>query len=309
MNTFSSNRLLSIIFILIAFLSANMPVCASQYSTIESTSVQQKLAKLEASSGGRIGVSAVNTANNQTIQYRAEDRFPIQSTFKVMGVSAILKKSMTDSHLLQQKITYKKQDLVFWSPITEKHFTHGMKISELCAAAIMYSDSTAINLLMKKLGGPEAVTTFARSIGDNTFRVDNWESELNLNPSDLRDTSTPAAMEKSLQYLTLGNFLDTPQREQLVGWMKGNTTGDTRIRAGIPKGWGVADKTGAGSGYGITNDIGIIWPPKCAPIVVAMYFYINKKDAARRDDVIASITRIVMNEFANSDQCIKLKSA
>ena len=101
---------------------------------------------------------------------------------------------MTDSHLLQQKVTYEKRDVVFWSPITTKYLIDGaggMTISELCAAAIMFSDDTAINLLVKKLGGPEAVTAFARSIGDNTFRLNSWEPELNSIPDDLRDTSTP----------------------------------------------------------------------------------------------------------------------
>lgn len=143
--------------------------------------IQEKLAALEGSSRGRIGIAAINTANNQSIQYRAEERFPFCSTSKVMGVSAILKQSMTDSHLLQQKITYTKKDIDAsgYSPITKNHIARGMKIGELCAATITYSDNTAINLLMKKLGGPKAVTAFAHSIGDTTFRLDRWEPKLN----------------------------------------------------------------------------------------------------------------------------------
>ncbi|CAN5307387.1 class A beta-lactamase BlaA [soil metagenome] len=291
---------------MISVVSAYIPVLASDQK-IKSTSIETKLTMLEGSFDGRIGISAVNTANNSRIQYHAEKRFPIQSTFKVMLAAAILKQSMTNSHLLQQKITYTKHDLVVWSPITEKHLADGMTISELCAAVLMYSDNSAANLLMKKLGGPEAVTVFARSIGDNTFSVSRWEAELNSNPNNFRDTSTPAAMEKSLQLLILGNVLAPPQREQLVTWMKGNTTGDTQIRAGVPKGWIVADKTGSGS-YGIANDIGIVWPSKCAPIVVTIYSVQNKKDATRRNDVIASATSILLDEFAKADKCIKMKS-
>lgn len=278
--------------ITIALISAYMPALAN--------TTQQKFTTLENSVDERIGIYAINTANNQRIEYRSEERFPIQSTFKIMAVSAMLKKSMTDNQLLKQKITYQKQDLVFWSPITEKHLADGMTISELCAAAMMYSDNTATNLLVKKLGGPEAVTTYARSIGDHTFRVNGWEPELNSNPANLNDTSTPKAMANSLQQLTLGNKLATPERKQLVTWMKGNTTGDTRIRAGVPKGWIVADKTGAGDSYGISNDIGIIWPPHGAPIVVAIYTGHKKKDATRRDDVVVSITQILLDEFAKT---------
>ena len=264
------------------------------------TTVQEKLAALETSFGGRIGVSAINTTNNQSIQYRANERFPIQSTFKLMVVADILKKSAIDNNLLQQKMAYTKKDLVFWSPITEKRLGDSMTISELSAAAMMYSDNTATNLLVKKLGGPKSVTAFAHSIGDTMFRVDGWEPELNSDRSKLNDTSTPAAMVKSLQRLALGNILAPEQRNQLVAWMKGNTTGDARIRAGVPNGWLVADKTGAGD-YGISNDIAIIWPPKSDPIVLAIYSVQNKKDAIRHDDVVASVTRMLIKEFVQTD--------
>lgn len=271
----------------------------------ESSFINEKFKDLETSLDGRIGVLAINTANNQAIKYRPLERFPIQSTFKLMAVSAILKKSETDNNLLKQKITYTKQDLVFWSPITEKHVAEGMTIFELCAAAMMHSDNTATNLIVKKLGGPEVVTAFARSIGDNTFRIDSWEPDLNSNPSDIRDTSTPTAMGESLQKLTLGNILTPSKRNQLVNWMKGNTTGDIRIRAGVPKGWIVADKTGSGNDYGISNDIAIIWPPNCAPIVITIYSGHDTKDTVPRDDILVSSTQLVINEFAKTDSCLK----
>lgn len=296
MNRYPLKRSLSITALIISYLFLYIPAMVNA-QPIEPPSIEKKLAALEASFDGRIGLYAVNLANNQSVQYRAMTRFPIQSTFKVIAVSAILKRSMTDNHLLQERVTFSKQDLVFWSPITEKHLADGMTISELCKAAIMFSDNTATNLIMKKLGGPSAVTAFARSIGDNTFRLDHWEPELNSNPNNVQDSSTPAAMQKSLQKLALGNILASPQRKQLVAWMKGNTTGDARIRAGAPKGWVVADKTGSGSDYGIANDIAIIWPPNDAPIVVAIYSISNQKNAPARDDVIAQATRILIDEL------------
>ncbi len=270
-----------------------------------SAQTSSSLAELEASSGGHLGVSAINTANNKVVQYNAEKRFPFQSTFKVMVAAAILKQSMTNPQLLQQKVTYKKEDLVFWSPITEKYLADGMTISELCAAAIMFSDNMATNLLVKKLGGPEAMMLFARSLDDNTFHLENWEPQLNSNPGDLRDTSTPVAMTKSLQKLSLGNILGASQQKKLVAWMTECTTGYNRIRAGVPIGWIVADKTGGASDYGITNDIGILWPLNGAPIVITIFFIQDKKDAPHRDDVIASATKIILSELAQTDSSIK----
>ena len=257
--------------------------------------LEKKLADLESFSDGRIGLSALNTADNRRFQYRASERFPLCSTAKLMTVSAILRQSMADSHLLQQKIIYNKEDLVTYSPITEKQIVDGMKVCDLCAAAMEKSDNTAMNLLTKKLGGTGAVTLFARSIDDNTFRLDRIEPELNSAiPGDLRDTTTPEAMEKSLYQLCLGDALALPQRKQLQKWLKSCSTGDSRIRAGVPKDWIVGDKTGTGD-YGTTNDVAIIWPPNRSPIVVAIYFTQNKKDANPKNDVIESVTRILIN--------------
>ena len=269
-------------------------------------STQVKLAALEASSGGKLGISAINTGNHQRIQYRAEEHFPMGCTSKVIGVSAILKKSMTERELLKEKITYQKEDLTTWSPVTKNHLVDGMTVSELGAAAISLSDNTAMNLLAKKIGGPEGLNAFARSIGDEHFKlVHTWPEEAMASPHSLEYSTTPAAMEKSLQKLALGDVLAAPQREMLLTWLKNNVTGNARIRAGVPKGWLVGDKTGTGFYYGSTSDIAIIWPPNCGPIVVAIYYSNSKKEAPKREDIIASATRILMNAFEQDDHCIK----
>jgi beta-lactamase class A len=287
------------------FVTALAPSSVAISQPTSSTSVQQQLVDLEASSGGHLGVAAINTANNQRIDYHAEERFPFCSTFKVMVVGGILKQSMTDRHFLSQQIFYTQQEVERsgYAPITKNHLATGMTISELCAAALCYSDNNAANLLIKQLGGLGAVTAFARSIGDASFRLDRQEPELNSGvPGDLRDTSTPAAMAKSLQNLALGNALGVPQHQQLLTWMKNNTTGEKRIRAGVPKGWSVAEKTGSGA-YGITNDIGIIWPPGSAPIIVAIYFSTqDQKDNTHHDDIIAAATRILINRLMDPEQ-------
>jgi beta-lactamase class A len=286
--------------------SNDMPSKSNDVQQHKLDTVQKKLAKLEASLGGRLGISAIDTTTKKRIQYRAKERFPMCSTSKVMAVSAILNKSVKDVSLLQKNITYTQQDLDHgqFAPITTKNLSTGMSIGNLCAATIDYSDNTAMNLLLKEIGGPQAVTTYARYIGDNTYRLDRFEPELNTAiPGDLRDTTTPLAMEKSLRNLTLENALPIPQRKQLQTWLKSNTTGDTKIRAGVPKNWIVGDKTGSGS-YGTTNDIGIIWPPKCSPIVVAVYYTQNKKDAVANKDIIASAIRIIIEEFSQTNKCL-----
>ncbi|MCR5896991.1 MULTISPECIES: PEN family class A beta-lactamase, Bcc-type [Burkholderia] len=257
----------------------------------------QMLAELESSVGGRLGVCAIDTASGRVIEHRADERFPFCSTFKAMLSAAVLAQSVARPALLQQRVTYTRADLVNYSPVSEKHVGEGMTVAALCEAAIQYSDNSAANLLMKLLGGPSAVTAYARSIGDDTFRLDRWETELNTAlPGDLRDTTTPAAMAASMRVLMVGDALPAAQRAQLVAWMRGNKVGDKRLRAGVPAGWTVGDKTGTGD-YGTTNDAGVVWSPSRAPIAVAVYYTQARADARSKDDVIASVARIVVQAF------------
>lgn len=289
MNQTPLRRLLLLVCVTLSLVAAHLPVQANM-----KPSLQKQFAELEAKANGRLGVSVIDTGTGREIAYRGHERFAFCSTFKVLVAGAILQQSMAHPGLLQQNVLYSKTDLVTYSPLTEKHLAQGMTIAELCAATLQYSDNTAANLLLQQLGGLQGVNRFARSIGDASFRLDRWETELNsAAPGDERDTTTPSAMAASLKKLVLGDVLAAPQREQLIGWMKANTTGDASIRAGVPAGWVVGDKTGSG-GYGTTNDIAVLWPQKGAPLVLAVYFTQNQPDAGSRRDVITEATRLLI---------------
>jgi beta-lactamase class A len=253
-----------------------------------------QLARLEKEYGGRLGVAAFNTADGRQLLHRADERFPMCSTFKMMLAAAVLSR---DPALLDKRLRYEKSDLVLHSPVTGKHLADGMTVEALCEATLQYSDNTAANLLMKQIGGPAAVTAYARSIGDSEFRLDRWETELNSAiPGDVRDTTTPQAMARSLQKLVMGEALPLHCRRQLKDWMIGNTTGATRIRAGVPSGWIVADKTGAGD-YGTVNDIALIWPPGRPPIVLAVYLTLPGKDDKARPELHGDVAKVAIEAF------------
>lgn len=261
--------------------------------------IEEQLNTLEKYSQGRLGVALINTEDNSQITYRGEERFAMASTSKVMAVAAVLKASEKQAGLLDKNITIKKSDLVAYSPITEKHLTTGMTLAELSAATLQYSDNTAMNKILDYLGGPAKVTQFARSINDVTYRLDRKEPELNTAiHGDPRDTTSPIAMAKSLQALTLGDALGQSQRQQLVTWLKGNTTGDNSIKAGLPKHWVVGDKTGSGD-YGTTNDIAVIWPENHAPLILVVYFTQQEQDAKYRKDIVAQAAEIVTRKLSN----------
>lgn len=252
-----------------------------------------ELAQLEQGLGGRLGVFALDIGSGAQLSYRGDERFPLCSTFKAVLAAAILQRSMQETDLLQRRIRYLQSDLISHSPICEQHLAGGMTVAELCAATVQYSDNAAANLLMKVLGGPQAVTAFARSVGDQQFRLERWETELNSAiPGDLRDTTTPAAMAQTLQRTVLGDGLGATQRQQLQTWLLGNTTGAARIAAGVPASWRVGDKTGTGS-YGTANDVGVVWPPQRAPLVLAIYTHHADEQAQANNVVIASAARVV----------------
>ncbi len=262
--------------------------------------IEEQLSTLEKYSQGRLGVALINTKDNSQITYRGEERFAMASTSKVMAVAAVLKESEKQAGLLDKNITIKKSDLVAYSPITEKHIVTGMSLAQLSAATLQYSDNTAMNKILDYLGGPSKVTQFARSINDVTYRLDRKEPELNTAiHGDPRDTTSPIAMAKSLQALALGDALGQSQRQQLVTWLKGNTTGDHSIKAGLPKHWIVGDKTGSGD-YGTTKDIAVIWPENHAPLILVVYFTQQEQDAKYRKDIIAKAAEIVTKPFVTS---------
>lgn len=253
----------------------------------------ERFQALEHALNGRLGVCALAVETGRLLTWRGDERFPICSTFKWVLAAAVLHQFGHSQDLLR-RISYSKADMVAYSPISEQHLAEGMTLGELCAAAVQYSDNTAANLLLREVGGPAGLTAFARGRGDPQFRLDRWEPALNTAlPGDLRDTSTPSAMAHTLHNLLLGNGLGDAQRRQLTNWMLGNTTGNARIRAGVPKGWAVADKTGTGA-YASASDVGMVWPVHGGPVALAIYTtQPSSAKAAPRDDIIAEAAKLV----------------
>jgi beta-lactamase class A len=214
-----------------------------------------QLAELEKRSGGRLGVSIFDTASGRATSHRGDERFPMCSTFKLLAVAALLREVEQGRQRLDRRIRFEPADVVVNSLITkDRAGGDGMSLSEICEAAMTYSDNTAGNLILANIGGPQGLTAFARQIGDSITRLDRIEPELNeAQPGDLRDTTTPAAMIGNLKALVLGNVLSDPSKSLVEKWLVGNRTGDKRLRAGLPTDWRCGDKTGSGE-RGTTNE-------------------------------------------------------
>ncbi|MFJ9146519.1 class A beta-lactamase [Streptomyces sp. NPDC102270] len=256
--------------------------------------VGTRLRALEERYDARLGVFAHHLTARRSVRYRADERFPMCSVFKALAAAAVLRDLDRDGEVLARRIHYTEDDLVIpGSDQTEAHLAEGMTIAELAEVAITYSDNTAGNLLLRELGGPTAITRFARSLGDRITRLDRWEPELNTaEPWRHTDTTSPYAIGRTYGRLVLGDALDRRDRELLTHWLLSNTTSVDRFHAGLPKTWTVADKTGGGS-YGTNNDVGVVWTGAGDPIVLSVLSTMPAQDAVRVDALVADAAAVV----------------
>jgi beta-lactamase class A len=281
-----------------ALLGAALSACPAFYgargmAADRPSDARRRIADLERRYGGHLGVAILDTAAAKQVEHRGDERFPMCSTFKLLAAALVLSRVDRGEENLARRIVYQQSDLVAYSPITEKHVGGvGLTVGEICEAAVTLSDNTAANLLLDSFGGPQAVTSYVRSLGDGVTRLDRREPELNeARPGDPRDTTTPVSMLHLLQKIVLGSVLSSSSRDQLTAWLVANRTGDRRLRAGVPAGWRVGDKTGTGRNNA-TNDVAVIWPPARAPIIVTAYYVEAAASDDQRDAVLSEVGRV-----------------
>jgi len=255
-----------------------------------------RIEALERRNGAIIGLHATELDAATSAEYRADGMFALCSTFKAYAAARVLQMSEAGQVHLTDRLPIGGGPFLTHSPRTQAHFGQTMTLSELCEAAVQVSDNTAANMLLTVIGGPPAITAFARSIGDTRTRLDRWELELNSAiPGDPRDTSTPAAFGGGIRALLTGDVLAPPQRAEFERWLQNNET--SSIRTVLAPGWAVADKTGAGA-YGSTNDIGVVFAPDGRRAIVAIMVRSAADDphAANMQSLIGEITRLVLPE-------------
>lgn len=265
-------------------------------ATPQINSVSEKLEVLENKYNAKLGVYATN--GNEKIKYHSRERFAYTSTYKAI-ISGLLLKNRTEEEL-QKTIFFSKEDLVDYSPITEQFVDKGMTLKEIIHAAVAYSDNTAGNLLLNEMGGTKKFQKELRLIGDKTTISSRYETDLNSAiPGDIRDTTTPEAFGQDLKYLTDPKHLDSQALKYFKQTLVDNTTGDNLIRAGVPDGYLVGDKTGAGS-YGTRNDIAIIFKEnsKKKPLVWTIFSKMDKEDDSYNDQLIADVAKVLSEEFS-----------
>ncbi len=254
------------------------------------------LAGIERTAQGRLGVAMLDTGSGLALGWRQDERFAMASTFKAVLAGWMLALVDQGKERLDARVHYAAADVVAYSPVSGPRAGDGggLTVGELCAATVSLSDNTAANLLLARHGGPAGFTAFVRSLGDGITRLDRNEPALNqAKVGDPRDTTTPLAMLLTLRKLVLGDVLTATSRAWLQRWLVETSTGDKRLRAGVP-GWKVGDKTGTASDSGTANDVAVLWPPTGgAPVLVTCYLTRSAAKPEQRDAAIAQVARAV----------------
>ncbi|PTY08001.1 class A beta-lactamase [Opitutaceae bacterium EW11] len=262
---------------------------------VSGSALSSLLSALEERCAGRLGVAVLDPQTGEWLGWREDERFAMCSTFKLLLAASILQRVDRGLERTDRSILVPPKPLLVTSPVTEQHAGERMPVGALCEAIVTRSDNTAANLLLETVGGPDAVTRFARSIGDEVTRLDRPELALNeATPGDPRDTTTPRAMARNLETLLVKDLLAPASREQLIAWMVESRSGIAKLRSALPAGWRAGDKTGA-NGSTTSNDIAIAWRPDGRPLLIAAYLTECPGPEAKRASVLAETGRLVFS--------------
>lgn len=273
----------------LAAVAKNLTDKKERWAPADVTALNLALAELERASQGRLGVSLFDRGSGQVASYRGDERFLMLSSFKTLATAYVLARSDQGIDQLSRRISITEEDMLEYAPVTRRYIgPRGMTLAELCHATITTSDNTAANLILRSYGGPQALTQFIRSLGDTVTRHDRYEPELNQPHSvEPMDTTSPNAMSNTLNTLLFGSALKPESQQLLQSWLMANTTGDRRLRAGVPPSWIVGEKTGT-AGLG-ANDVGFIQAPSGSPVIVSVYLETDTIAAPERDQIIAAV--------------------
>jgi beta-lactamase class A len=302
----------------------------------DSGALDSTFAAIERQSGGQLGVSATVVESGRTVSYRAGERFPMASTFKAAVALAVMAQVDSGRITLDDSVDVMPRDFrIGPSQVSDSVGPRGGKttIGALVRSMLLYSDNTATDRLMRLVGGPAAVRAHLASRGITGISVDRYEGEVHWQYNgvrdvppdtawtredfnrriaavpaaakdsaharfyaDPRDTATPDGWVQLLIQLQRGDGIAPRSRAFLLDAMRRSPTGMNRIRAGVPRGTEVADKTGTIGRT--TNDVGLVTLPDGTHLALAIFVRNSTKSNEQVEPAIAAAARAAFAHFA-----------
>jgi len=289
--------------------------------------LEKQFAEIAKDAKGKVGVAAVMLETGDAALLNADGHYPMQSVYKLPIAMAVMDEVRKDNHSLDEQIGVTKDDYVRQgqaSPLRDKNPDGGVfTLRELIRLALVESDGSASDVLLRVIGGPTVVQSYLSQIGVEDMKVVNTEKELGKDwETQYQNWATPTEATNLLRYLFetredppsdrtvqhFGRIGINPIGDNgtlLIQGMIESTTGPKRIKGLLPRpddGWIVAHKTGtSGSGGGVTaatNDIGIIYLPNGKHLAVAVFVSDSPADDKTREAVIARIAKAAWDKWS-----------
>lgn len=252
----------------------------------------------------RVGVSVLHVESGRRASNRGGESFQMASVFKLPVAIAVLGAVEKGALRLDQEAEILASDRMEVGPLYDE-WTPGMRVTvaRMVEVMLVYSDNTAVDKLCGLLGGPAEVEKALTAKGITGVRISLDEKgmgramrkDLAAFERGAQNGTTPNAMAAFLGRLFRGDLLSRPSTDRILDAMRRCATGDRRLRAGLPKGTEVFDKTG--TARSCANDAGILTLPDGTHLVVAVFVRGGSEPAAR-EAAIASVARAAWNAFA-----------
>ena len=262
--------------------------------------LRERIEQIARGAQGRVGAAATVIETGEAVALRGDERFPMQSVYKLPIGMAVLDQVDRGALKLEQKVQVRRSDFVTAgqrSPIRDHH-PRGVELSldELLRFNVSESDGTACDVLLRVVGGPPVVNRYLRGLGVQGVRVVTTERAMGLNQmAQYRNWATPGAMVTLLRALHEGRGLSAASRARLLQWMTDTPTSAQRLKGRLPGGTVVAHKTGTSGTLGgltrATNDVGLITLPDGRHLAIAVFVSDSRADEAAREGVIAGIAQ------------------
>ncbi len=254
----------------------------------------------------RVGVYA--QCEGMTIACRADETFPMLSTFKVPVAIAALRRMEREGTTPDQRIDITAAQLLpdTYSPMRERHPDgwEGATLDSLFSYAISLSDNNACDILIGYAGGTGSIARSMEEAGMGPMTIAATEEEMHRTTDNQRiNVCTPRAAAHLLKRLSKGELLSETNTEALIGHMIRTETGPDKLRAGVPQHITVAHKTGSSDrtpqGVKIAdNDMGMVMLPDGRRYAIAVFVSDSHLDDKGNAALIAAVSRIVYETFA-----------
>jgi len=280
--------------------------CLSASVHAQTTAVRKTIDSIATHAKARIGVSALLLETGDTLSYKGNDHYPMQSVYKFPISFAILHQVDLGKYKLDEKITITNDDIMplGHSPIREAHPQGGvtMTLREISRYNIQESDGTACDVLLRLLGGTKKTDAYIKSLGVNGINIATTEKEQQKDDTtQYRNWATPIGMTQLYKVFYQGKVLSTSSFDVLWKDMAESHPGPKRIKGQLPAGTVVAHKTGtSGTHHGFTaatNDSGIIILPNGKHLIITVFVTDSKGSEAEREGWIAQISKAVYDHF------------